>query len=63
MDALKPKRHFEGSWVFSVHYGYGRKNVFTAVDKTLDYTFQYYNISGLTPFTFVPSITYNLVIK
>lgn len=60
----RPKKHFEGSWVFSVHNVYGRKNVFTAASKTLDYsTFKYYNISGLTPFTVVPSITYNLVIK
>ncbi|MET7258745.1 TonB-dependent receptor [Dyadobacter fermentans] len=60
----KPKKHTEASWIFSVHNLYDRKNVFTAVSKTIDYaTFQYYKISGLTPFGIVPSITYNLVIK
>ena len=60
----KPKKHTEASWIFSVHNLYDRKNVFTAVSKTIDYaTFQYYKISGLTPFGIVPSVTYNLVIK
>lgn len=60
----KPKKHTEASWIFSIHNLYDRKNVFTAVSKTVDYyTFQYYKISGLTPFGIVPSVTYSLVIK
>ncbi|WP_149244496.1 TonB-dependent receptor [Dyadobacter sp. 32] len=60
----KPKGSREGSWIFSIHNVYDRKNVFSAVSRTEDWAnFQLYSVVGLAPFGIVPSITYNLAFK
>lgn len=51
------KRHFEGSWVFSLYNAYGRKNAYTLAyennDQGVPTVYKWYL------FTFVPAITYN----